>query len=110
MSERPAETPLSEFDLTENRYQELTRAFGGAYSILFLLVLLAMTFGFYLPIADKVESWLLSVGLFAMCLLTAFLVMLFVSGVLRMMLAIVFKRLVPDYVKVMRYDRARRAR
>jgi len=110
MSERPADLPFSEFDLTESRYQELTRAFGGAYSILFLLVLLAMTFGFYLPIADKVESWLLSIGLFAMCLLTGFLVMLFVSGVLRMMLAVVFKRIVPDYVKVIRYDRARRVR
>ncbi|MBD3619931.1 MAG: hypothetical protein HUJ28_10690 [Chromatiales bacterium] len=97
---------LADFGLTEARYQELSRAFSGAHSLLFLCVLLGMTFGFYLPIADKVEGWLLSFGLWLMCLLTGFLLMLFVSGLLRMLLAIVFKRLVPDYLAVMRYDLA----
>jgi hypothetical protein len=91
MSDRPPQ--LADFGLTEARYQELSRAFSGAHSLLFLCVLLGMTFGFYLPIADKVQGWLL---------------MLFVSGLLRMLLAIVFKRLVPDYLAVMRYDHARR--
>lgn len=101
---------FSDYGLTEERYLELKQAFSGAHSILFLLVLVGMTLGFYLPIADKVEGIALSIGLLAMCLLTGLLVMLFISGILRMLLAVVFKRLVGDYVNVMRYDAARNNR
>ena len=108
MTETSASQSLADYGLSEARYQELKRAFGGAYSLLFLAVLLGMTAGFFLPIADKVNGLVLTLGLLLMCLLTAFLVMLFVSGVLRMLLTVVFKRLIPDYVKVMRYDHALR--
>ena len=101
---------LSDYGLTQERYQELKRAFGGANTLLWLAVFLGMTLGFYLAIDDKVEGFGLKFGLLLMCALTGLLLMLFLSGLLKIVLTVIFKRIYPDFVAVQRYDLAHRDR
>lgn len=95
---------LSDYDLDEASYQALRSAFNGAASLTWLLVFIGISVGIVILLYPSMPGVVMRLGLLALALLTAFLSMLFVSGLLKMLVTIVFKRMVPAYANVMRYD------
>lgn len=83
--------------LTEQRKQELQSAFNGANSIALLLCFVFLT---ALPIwwiGDKMTGWMQISGLVVLSLFTAFILMLFVTGLIKAILRIIFSALSPEY-------------
>jgi hypothetical protein len=83
--------------LTEKRKKELQSAFNGANS---LALLLCYIFLAALPIwwiGDKMTGWMQISGLVVLSLFTAFILMLFVTGLIKAILRIIFSALSSEY-------------
>lgn len=83
--------------LTEQRKQQLQSAFNGATS---LALLLCYIFLAALPIwwiSDKMTGWMQISGLVVLSLFTAFILMLFVTGLIKAVLRIIFSALSSEY-------------
>ena len=84
-------------DLSEERRQELESAFRGANSLAFLLVYLIFSVLPVIWLYPKMTGWFQIAGLVLLSLFTAFVLMLFVSGVLKLFLRHVFILVSPEY-------------
>lgn len=102
--------PLPEsFGLTEARYQELTAAYRGAQSLVWLALFMGFTLVIVVSVAPNLESWGMILGLVALALVTSFLLMLFFSGLVRVVATWWLRWLHADFRDLQRYERARRA-
>ena len=77
-------------DLGESRLRELESAFRGANSLVFLIVFLVFTILPIVWLADKMTGWVQMAGLVLLSVFTAFVLMLFVSGIIKLILKQVF--------------------
>ncbi len=102
------EPSLSDFGLTEGRYRELKAAFQGANTLAWLVVFVALAGGFIWLLHAKMESIWMMLGLVLLSVGSVWLLMLFLSGLIKILISIAFKRIYPDYVALMRYEVARR--
>ena len=88
---------VSENKLSKERREVLESAFRGANSLLFLLVYLVFS---VLPVVwlySKMTGWMQISGLVLLSLFTAFILMLFVSGVIKLILKRLFMMTSPEY-------------
>jgi K+-sensing histidine kinase KdpD len=83
--------------LTEQRKQELQSAFNGANSIALLLCFILLTALPILWISDKMTGWMQITGLVVLSLFTAFILMLFVTGLIKAILKAIFSALSSEY-------------
>jgi uncharacterized RDD family membrane protein YckC len=88
---------VSENNFTRERRAELESAFRGANSLLFLLVFLVFTFLPVVWLYSKMTGWMQVSGLVLLSLFTAFILMLFVSGILKLLLRRLFMMVSPEY-------------
>lgn len=84
-------------DRSESRSRELESAFRGANSLVFLLVFLVFTILPIVWLAEKMTGWVQMAGLVLLSLFTAFVLMLFVSGIIKLILKQVFMLLSKEY-------------
>jgi len=83
--------------LTEQRKQELQSAFNGANSIALLLCYIVLAALPIIWIGDKMTGWMQISGLIILSLFTAFILMLFVTGLIKAVLRMIFSVLSPEY-------------
>jgi hypothetical protein len=83
--------------LTQERREQLQSAFNGANSLALLFVFLLLS---ALPIwwiSDKMTGWIQLSGLILLSLFTAFILMLFLTGLIKSLLKIIFKMASSEY-------------
>lgn len=97
---------LEDYGLDPERYRALKAAFDGANTLIGMLVFLVLAGGFVGALYASVSGAWMTLGLVVLALVTAFLLMLFLSGVLKILLSIAFTRFMPGYVDVRRYEHA----
>jgi hypothetical protein len=88
---------MNEQTLTPERKEELLSAFNGANSLALLFVYLILT---ALPIwwiSDKMTGWAQLSGLVLLSLFTAFILMLFLTGLIKALLKMVFSSSSSEY-------------
>jgi len=88
---------MKEQSLTPERKEELLSAFNGANSLALLFVYLTLT---ALPIwwiGDKMTGWVQISGLVLLSLFTAFILMLFLTGLIKALLRIIFSSASSEY-------------
>ena len=88
---------MNDEPLTEQRKRELQSAFNGANSIALLLCYIVLA---ALPIwwiGDKMTGLVQIAGLVVLSLFTAFILMLFVTGLIKAILKIIFSALSSEY-------------
>ena len=83
--------------LSEERAQELESAFRGANSLALLLVYLVFSGLPVFWLYSKMTGWAQVAGLVLLSLLTAFILMLFVTGLIKLILKQVFSMLSHEY-------------
>ena len=91
---------VSENKLSKERRAKLESAFRGANSLLFLLVYLVFS---VLPVVwlyPKMTGWMQVSGLVLLSLFTAFILMLFVSGIIKLLLRRLFIMASPEYCQL----------
>ena len=88
---------VSENKLSQERRVELESAFRGANSLLFLLVYLVFSVMPVVWLYSKMTGWMQVSGLVLLSLFTAFILMLFVSGVIKLILKRLFMMTSPEY-------------
>jgi len=88
---------VSENKLSQERRVELESAFRGANSLLFLLVYLVFSVMPVVWLYSKMTGWMQISGLVLLSLFTAFILMLFVSGVIKLILKRLFMMTSPEY-------------
>lgn len=88
---------MSENKLSQERRVELESAFRGANSLLFLLVYLVFSVMPVVWLYSKMTGWMQISGLVLLSLFTAFILMLFVSGVIKLILKRLFMMTSPEY-------------
>lgn len=97
-----------DFGLTPERTRELASTFRGANTLAWLGVFVAVNVVFMLSLAAHLTSLAMWLGMGALSLSSALLVMFFVSGLVKLLLSALFRRVVPDYAAALRYERALR--
>lgn len=83
--------------LNQERREQLQSAFNGANSLVLLFVFLLLS---ALPIwwiSDKMTGWIQLTGLVMLSLFTAFILMLFLTGLIKGLLKILFKMASSEY-------------
>lgn len=98
----------TDYGLSPERAAELASAFRGANTLAWLLVFIGVNVLFLVTLSAHLTSLGRWLGMGALSLTSALLVMFFVSGVVKLLLTLLFKRLVPEYAAVLRYERALR--
>jgi hypothetical protein len=88
---------MNDEPLTEQRRQELQSAFNGANSLALLLCYILLAALPIIWIGDKMTGWLQISGLVILSLFTAFILMLFVTGLIKAILKTIFSVLSPEY-------------
>jgi hypothetical protein len=83
--------------LSEERAQELESAFRGANSLALLLVYLVFSMLPVFWLYSKMTGWAQLSGLVLLSLLTAFILMLFVTGLIKFVLKWIFSLSSPEY-------------
>ena len=84
-------------DHDEKHDRELESAFRGANSLVFLFVFLIFTVLPVVWLAEKMTGWAQMTGLILLSLFTAFVLMLFVSGMIKLILKQVFMLFSKEY-------------
>jgi hypothetical protein len=88
---------VSDNKLSQERRAELESAFRGANSLLFLLVYLVFSVMPVVWLYSKMTGWMQVSGLVLLSLFTAFILMLFVSGIIKLILRRLFMMVSPEY-------------
>lgn len=83
--------------LTEDRKKELESAFNGANSLALLIVFLILTAMPIWWISDKMTGWIQISGLVLLSLFTAFILMLFLTGLIKAMVRQLLIIISPEY-------------
>jgi len=88
---------MNEQTLTEDRKKELESAFNGANSLALMIVFLMLTAMPIWWISDKMTGWVQISGLVLLSLFTAFILMLFLTGLIKALLRVLFSTLSSEY-------------
>ena len=88
---------MNEQSLTEDRKKELESAFNGANSLALVIVFLILTAMPIWWISDKMTGWIQISGLVLLSLFTAFILMLFLTGLIKVLLRMIFSTLSSEY-------------
>lgn len=88
---------MNEQTLTEDRKKELESAFNGANSLALMIVFLMLTAMPIWWISDKMTGWVQISGLLLLSLFTAFILMLFLTGLIKALLRVLFSTLSSEY-------------
>lgn len=88
---------MEEPSLTAEQRLKLQSAFNGANSLVLLLVFIMLALLPVLWIGDKMTGWAQIVGLILLSLFTAFILMLFLTGLIKAILKAIFRSVSPEY-------------
>jgi len=88
---------MNEQPLTEDRKKELKSAFNGVNSLALLIVFLILTAMPIWWISDKMTGWVQISGLVLLSLFTAFILMLFLTRLIKALLRMVFSSASSEY-------------
>lgn len=102
---------MSEHDPPESSVLEAQRAaFRGAYSLAWLACALALSFVFMWTLRAHLDGATQILGLLAVSVTSSVLLMLFLSGPLKLLLRALFARIYPELGRAWRADARRRPR